>query len=95
MIYFFAKCIFLSYANGYRNEHTSFSLIEMFKALTPVLIYSPGVFFKLGLFVSPKMMNLVVISVGVAIGAYSEAGFNSWGVMLQFGGICLRCSAWQ
>ncbi|KAL5550043.1 hypothetical protein UlMin_000219 [Ulmus minor] len=56
--------------------YLSVSLIQMLKAFMPVTVYSIG---KL-----EKMLNMISISIGVAIAAYSEAKFDTFGVMLQF-----------
>ncbi|KAJ7978908.1 Sugar phosphate/phosphate translocator like [Quillaja saponaria] len=61
----------------------SVSFIQMLKALMPVAVYSIGVLFKKDNFKSETMANMLSISLGVAIAAYGEAKFNSWGVMLQ------------
>lgn len=61
----------------------SVSFIQMLKALMPVAVYSIGVAFKKDAFKSDTMLNMVSISVGVAVAAYGEAKFNSWGVTLQ------------
>ncbi|KAF4378308.1 hypothetical protein G4B88_015879 [Cannabis sativa] len=53
------------------------------KALMPVAVYSIGVLFKKDAFKSETMLNMVSISIGVAIAAYGEAKFDTWGVMLQ------------
>ncbi|KAF4385114.1 hypothetical protein F8388_014247 [Cannabis sativa] len=55
----------------------------MLKALMPVAVYSIGVLFKKDAFKSETMLNMVSISIGVAIAAYGEAKFDTWGVMLQ------------
>ncbi|EXB53746.1 hypothetical protein L484_022402 [Morus notabilis] len=61
----------------------SVSFIQMLKALMPVAVYSIGVLFKKDAFKSDTMLNMVSISIGVAIAAYGEAKFDSWGVLLQ------------
>ncbi|XP_060973120.1 probable sugar phosphate/phosphate translocator At5g25400 [Cannabis sativa] len=61
----------------------SVSFIQMLKALMPVAVYSIGVLFKKDAFKSETMLNMVSISIGVAIAAYGEAKFDTWGVMLQ------------
>ncbi|KAM6553469.1 hypothetical protein CsatB_014231 [Cannabis sativa] len=61
----------------------SVSFIQMLKALMPVAVYSIGVMFKKDAFKSETMLNMVSISIGVAIAAYGEAKFDTWGVMLQ------------
>ncbi|GMN60840.1 hypothetical protein TIFTF001_029936 [Ficus carica] len=61
----------------------SVSFIQMLKALMPVAVYSIGVLFKKDAFRSETMLNMISISIGVAIAAYGEAKFDSWGVLLQ------------
>lgn len=61
----------------------SVSFIQMLKALMPVAVYSIGVLFKKDAFRSDTMLNMISISIGVAIAAYGEAKFDSWGVLLQ------------
>ncbi|XP_041006946.1 probable sugar phosphate/phosphate translocator At4g32390 [Juglans microcarpa x Juglans regia] len=63
--------------------YLSVSFIQMLKALMPVSVYSIGLVFKKDTFKSDTMLNMVSISLGVAIAAYGEAKFDSWGVMLQ------------
>ena len=54
----------------------------MLKALMPVVVYSIGVSLKKETIQSNTMSNMIGISVGVAIAAYGEAKFDSWGVLL-------------
>jgi drug/metabolite transporter (DMT)-like permease len=63
--------------------YLSVSFIQMLKALMPVAVYSLGVLFRKDSFKSDTMINMVSISVGVAIAAYGEAKFDWWGVSLQ------------
>ncbi|XP_023897068.1 probable sugar phosphate/phosphate translocator At4g32390 [Quercus suber] len=63
--------------------YLSVSFIQMLKALMPVAVYSIGVLFKKDSFKSDTMVNMLSISFGVAIAAYGEAKFDSFGVMLQ------------
>ncbi|XP_015901813.2 probable sugar phosphate/phosphate translocator At5g25400 [Ziziphus jujuba] len=63
--------------------YLSVSFIQMLKALMPVAVYSIGVSFKKDSFKYDTMINMVSISLGVAIAAYGEAKFDSWGVFLQ------------
>ncbi|KAH9291361.1 hypothetical protein KI387_043451 [Taxus chinensis] len=67
--------------------YLSVSFIQMLKALMPVAVYSIGVGLKKENFKSNTMANMIGISVGVAIAAYGEAKFNTWGVMLQLGAV--------
>ncbi|OIW18577.1 hypothetical protein TanjilG_13329 [Lupinus angustifolius] len=63
--------------------YLSVSFIQMLKALMPVAVYSIGVVFKKEAFKNETMANMVSISLGVAVAAYGEAKFDSWGVTLQ------------
>ncbi|KAG9141538.1 hypothetical protein Leryth_019055 [Lithospermum erythrorhizon] len=70
----------------------SVSFIQMLKALMPVAVYSIGVMFKKESFKSETMANMLSISVGVAIAAYGEARFDTWGVILQLGAVCFEAT---
>ncbi|GLJ31327.1 hypothetical protein SUGI_0628540 [Cryptomeria japonica] len=72
--------------------YLSVSFIQMLKALMPVAVYSIGVGLKRDTFKSNTMANMIGISVGVAIAAYGEAKFNSWGVMLQLGAVAFEAT---
>jgi drug/metabolite transporter (DMT)-like permease len=63
--------------------YLSVSFIQMLKALMPVAVYSIGVLFKKEGFKNETMANMISISLGVAVAAYGEAKFDSWGVTLQ------------
>ncbi len=70
--------------------YLSVSFIQMLKALMPVAVYSTSVLLKKEFFKSQTMANMVGISLGVAIAAYGEAKFNSWGVTLQLGAVAFE-----
>ncbi|XP_057509736.1 probable sugar phosphate/phosphate translocator At5g25400 [Actinidia eriantha] len=72
--------------------YLSVSFIQMLKALMPVAVYSIGVLLKKDGFRSETMANMVSISVGVAIAAYGEARFDSWGVTLQLGAVAFEAT---
>ncbi|GAB4837744.1 hypothetical protein Ancab_002613 [Ancistrocladus abbreviatus] len=72
--------------------YLSVSFIQMLKALMPVAVYSIGVALRKDEYKSNTMMNMVSISVGVAIAAYGEARFDSWGVILQLGAVCFEAT---
>ncbi|CAN4094288.1 unnamed protein product [Withania somnifera] len=72
--------------------YLSVSFIQMLKALMPVAVYSIGVMFKKDVFKSDTMCNMVSISIGVAIAAYGEAKFDTWGVMLQLGAVAFEAT---
>ncbi|XP_010254381.1 PREDICTED: probable sugar phosphate/phosphate translocator At5g25400 [Nelumbo nucifera] len=72
--------------------YLSVSFIQMLKALMPVAVYSIGVLLKKENFKSETMANMVSISFGVAIAAYGEARFDSWGVILQLGAVAFEAT---
>lgn len=72
--------------------YLSVSFIQMLKALMPVAVYSIGVSLKRDKFVPNTMANMIGISVGVAIAAYGEAKFDSWGVLLQLGAVAFEAT---
>lgn len=72
--------------------YLSVSFIQMLKALMRVAVYSIGVLLKKDGFKGDTMTNMLSISFGVAIAAYGEAKFNSWGVMLQLGAVCFEAT---
>ncbi|CAH9084211.1 unnamed protein product [Cuscuta epithymum] len=63
--------------------YLSVSFIQMLKALMPVAVYAVGVLFNKDPYKPATMANMVGISAGVAIAAYGEAKYDSWGVFLQ------------
>lgn len=72
--------------------YLSVSFIQMLKALMPVAVYSIGVLFKKETFRTQSFANMVSISVGVAIAAYGEAHFDTWGVILQLGAVAFEAT---
>ncbi|KAL6980194.1 hypothetical protein U1Q18_021839 [Sarracenia purpurea var. burkii] len=72
--------------------YLSVSFIQMLKALMPVAVYSIGILFNKESFKSDTMANMLSISVGVAIAAYGEAKFDSWGVLLQLGAVAFEAT---
>lgn len=72
--------------------YLSVSFIQMLKALMPVAVYSIGVLLKKDNFKSDTMANMVSISIGVAIAAYGEAKFDTWGVVLQLGAVAFEAT---
>ncbi|KAJ4913709.1 putative sugar phosphate/phosphate translocator [Raphanus sativus] len=72
--------------------YLSVSFIQMLKALMPVAVYSIGVLLKKESFRSETMTNMLSISFGVAIAAYGEAKFDTWGVMLQLGAVAFEAT---
>ncbi|KAL3500877.1 hypothetical protein ACH5RR_039970 [Cinchona calisaya] len=72
--------------------YLSVSFIQMLKALMPVAVYSIGILFKKDSYKGNTMLNMVAISVGVAIAAYGEAKYDSWGVLLQLGAVAFEAT---
>jgi hypothetical protein len=55
-----------------------------------VSVYSIGASLNKEIFKSKTMVNMIGISVGVAIATYGEAKINSWGVLLQLGAVAFK-----
>ncbi|XP_002515530.2 probable sugar phosphate/phosphate translocator At4g32390 [Ricinus communis] len=72
--------------------YLSVSFIQMLKALMPVAVYSIGVMLKRESFKTDTMVNMLSISLGVAVAAYGEARFDSWGVLLQLGAVAFEAT---
>lgn len=72
--------------------YLSVSFIQMLKALMPVAVYSIGVLLKKENFKTDTMVNMLSISFGVAIAAYGEAKFDTWGVILQLGAVAFEAT---
>ncbi|KAL8497011.1 hypothetical protein ACS0TY_020627 [Phlomoides rotata] len=72
--------------------YLSVSFIQMLKALMPVAVYSIGILLKKDSYKSTTMSNMLAISVGVAIAAYGEAKYDSWGVFLQLGAVAFEAT---
>ncbi|GER32580.1 nucleotide-sugar transporter family protein [Striga asiatica] len=72
--------------------YLSVSFIQMLKALMPVAVYSIGILFKKDSYKGSTMSNMLAISFGVAIAAYGEAKYDSWGVFLQLGAVVFEAT---
>ncbi|PIN21606.1 Glucose-6-phosphate/phosphate and phosphoenolpyruvate/phosphate antiporter [Handroanthus impetiginosus] len=72
--------------------YLSVSFIQMLKALMPVAVYTFGILLKKDSYKSTTMSNMIAISVGVAIAAYGEAKYDSWGVLLQLGAVVFEAT---
>jgi drug/metabolite transporter (DMT)-like permease len=72
--------------------YLSVSFIQMLKALMPVAVYSIGVAFKKESYKNDTMFNMLSISMGVAVAAYGEARFDTWGVILQLGAVAFEAT---
>ncbi|KAL6536210.1 hypothetical protein OROGR_012782 [Orobanche gracilis] len=72
--------------------YLSVSFIQMLKALMPVAVYSIGILLKNDGYRNSTMSNMLAISFGVAIAAYGEAKYDSWGVHLQLGAVAFEAT---
>ncbi|XP_062147602.1 probable sugar phosphate/phosphate translocator At4g32390 [Alnus glutinosa] len=72
--------------------YLSVSFIQMLKALTPVAVYSIAVVFKKDPLNTGIMVNMLSISLGVAVAAYGEVKFHTWGVILQLLGLTFEAT---
>ncbi|KAL3650709.1 hypothetical protein CASFOL_007112 [Castilleja foliolosa] len=72
--------------------YLSVSFIQMLKALMPVAVYSIGIALNKDSYKSNTMFNMLAISFGVAIAAYGEAKYDSWGVFLQLGAVVFEAT---
>ncbi|RDY07635.1 putative sugar phosphate/phosphate translocator, partial [Mucuna pruriens] len=72
--------------------YLSVSFIQMLKALMPVAVYSIGVLLKKDSYKNDTMLNMLSISLGVAVAAYGEARFDVWGVLLQLGAVAFEAT---
>lgn len=72
--------------------YLSVSFIQMLKALMPVAVYSISISLRKETFKSDVMANMLTISFGVAIAAYGEARFDTWGVILQLGAVAFEAT---
>lgn len=67
--------------------YLSVSFIQMLKALMPVAVFSVGCLFGTDRFNWPTFLNLVLVTLGVAIASHGEINFNMIGVAYQLSGI--------
>ncbi|TKY74720.1 sugar phosphate/phosphate translocator [Spatholobus suberectus] len=72
--------------------YLSVSFIQMLKALMPVAVYSIGVLLRKDSYRNDTMLNMLSISLGVAVAAYGEARFDTWGVLLQLGAVAFEAT---
>ncbi|GJP54169.1 hypothetical protein CLOM_g13269 [Closterium sp. NIES-68] len=72
--------------------YLSVSFIQMLKALMPVAVYLLGVAFRKDTFRTATFSNMMLISFGVAISAWSEANFNLTGVLLQLSAVAFEAT---
>jgi drug/metabolite transporter (DMT)-like permease len=63
--------------------YLSVSFIQMLKALMPVAVFTVGCLFGTNKFNWPTFLNMILVTIGVAIASYGEINFNLVGVMFQ------------
>ncbi|BDA42040.1 probable sugar phosphate/phosphate translocator At5g25400 [Coccomyxa sp. Obi] len=63
--------------------YLSVSFIQMLKALMPVAVFATGCAFGIESFSTSTLVNMVVVTAGVAIASYGEINFVVIGVVLQ------------
>ncbi|KAL2557138.1 putative sugar phosphate/phosphate translocator [Forsythia ovata] len=64
----------------------------MLKALMSVAVYSIGILFKKDSYKNNTMLDMLSISIEVAIAAYGEAKYDSWGFFLQLGAVVFEAT---
>jgi drug/metabolite transporter (DMT)-like permease len=63
--------------------YLSVSFIQMLKALMPVAVFSVGCVFGTERFNWPTLLNMLMVTIGVAIASFGELNFNATGVFYQ------------
>ncbi|CAI5483493.1 unnamed protein product [Closterium sp. Yama58-4] len=72
--------------------YLSVSFIQMLKALMPVAVYLLAVAFRKDAFRAATFANMLLIAIGVAVSAWSEANFNATGVLLQLAAVAFEAT---
>ncbi|CAI5997716.1 unnamed protein product [Closterium sp. NIES-65] len=72
--------------------YLSVSFIQMLKALMPVAVYLLAVAFRKDAFRAATFANMILIAIGVAVSAWSEANFNATGVLLQLAAVAFEAT---
>ncbi|PSC67133.1 magnesium-translocating P-type ATPase, partial [Micractinium conductrix] len=67
--------------------YLSVSFIQMLKALMPAAVFGVGVMFGTEKYNNNTMINMFLVTVGVAIASYGELNFNLTGVLFQLSSI--------
>ena len=62
--------------------YLSVAFIQMVKALMPCVVYLIGLMFRVETFNSTKMLNMTILTVGIAIASYGEVNFHAFGFLL-------------
>jgi hypothetical protein len=70
--------------------YLSVSFIQMLKALMPVAVFLVGCVFKTNRFHWPTFMNMILVTIGVAVASYGEVNFNLVGVAFQLSSIVME-----
>ncbi|GER35354.1 nucleotide-sugar transporter family protein [Striga asiatica] len=72
--------------------YLSVSFIQMLKALMPVAVYSIGILLRKESYRPNTMLNMLAVSAGVAVAAYGEARYDSFGVLLQLAALVFEAT---
>lgn len=72
--------------------YLSVSFIQMLKALMPVAVFGIGCGFGIESFGFPTLINMLIVTLGVAIASYGELNFHVLGVLLQLTAVLTESS---
>ena len=72
--------------------YLSVSFIQMLKALMPVAVFGVGCGLGTESYNNNTMLNMVVVTIGVAIASYGEINFVVLGVLLQLAAVMTESS---
>ncbi|KAL4434231.1 hypothetical protein ABPG75_000672 [Micractinium tetrahymenae] len=67
--------------------YLSVSFIQMLKATMPVAVFTVGCLFGTEHYTSSRLLNMIVVTIGVAIASYGEINFVVIGVVLQMASV--------
>ncbi|KAG7667588.1 hypothetical protein Ndes2526B_g03594 [Nannochloris sp. 'desiccata'] len=70
--------------------YLSVSFIQMLKALMPVAVFSVGCVFGTERFNMQTFLNMILVTIGVAIASFGELNFNLTGVLFQLSSITME-----
>lgn len=70
--------------------YLSVAFVQMLKALMPVSVYAVGVVCGTETFYWSRLVNMAVITIGVAIASYGELNFNWIGLLVQLGAVVVE-----
>jgi len=68
--------------------YLSVAFIQMLKALMPASVYTVGCLMGIEQFTYARLVNMLVITLGVCIASYGELNFHLLGVLIQLASVC-------